>query len=202
MSDEQIATNVGEPVWNIVGERIALGPLRRDLVPLYHRWRNDFLVQRTYGDALVPKSLEAQTGWYERAISATEEIWFTIFERERGRAIGVTDLYQVERDNGLAWFGMMIGDPGDRGKGFGTETSSLMLDYAFTVLKLHVVMLSVDEFNHAGRRAYARAGFREIGRVRGATVVAGQRYDRVLMDCVAPEFQSPVLRDELVPETG
>lgn len=53
-----------------------------------------------------------------------------------------------------------------RGKGFGTETTSLMLDYAFTVLGLHSVGLAVAEFNAAGIRAYQKAEFQECGRWR------------------------------------
>jgi hypothetical protein len=29
------------PILNVVGERVALGPLREDLLPLYGRWIND-----------------------------------------------------------------------------------------------------------------------------------------------------------------
>ncbi len=32
------------PIVNIVGRRVALGPLRRDLIPAYLRWFNDFHV--------------------------------------------------------------------------------------------------------------------------------------------------------------
>ena len=30
------------PILNVVGERVALGPLREELLPLYGRWTNDF----------------------------------------------------------------------------------------------------------------------------------------------------------------
>ena len=40
-----------EPLTNIDGERVALGPLRRDLLPLYQRWINDFTALRTLGAA-------------------------------------------------------------------------------------------------------------------------------------------------------
>ncbi len=36
------------------------------------------------------------------------------------------------------------------GRGYGTETTRLMLDYAFTALGLHNVMLTVFVFNAAG----------------------------------------------------
>ncbi|MCC6791652.1 MAG: GNAT family N-acetyltransferase [Thermomicrobiales bacterium] len=187
------------PVWNIVGERVALGPLRKDLVPHYHRWRNDFWVQRSYGGSLEGKTFEAMEAWYEREANTSESIWFTIYERESGRPIGLTDFFNLERDHGLAWWGMMIGEADCRGKGYGSETTRLMLDYGFTALNLHVVLLTVDEFNIAAYRAYKRAGFVESGRVRGATFLAGRRYDRIVMDCIAPEFESTTMRSLLDP---
>ena len=37
------------PILNLRGEKVALGPLRRDLVPTYLRWINDFeVLLRTY----------------------------------------------------------------------------------------------------------------------------------------------------------
>ena len=36
-----------QPIVNIRGERVALGPLRRDLVPTYQRWDTDFATNRT-----------------------------------------------------------------------------------------------------------------------------------------------------------
>lgn len=188
-----------DPIVNIVGERVALGPLRRDLIPLYLKWRNDFWIQRTYGSPLKPVTLDDHTAWYEREASDSDALWFTIYERETMRPIGLTDLFSIESDHGLAWFGMAIGEADCRGKGYASETALLMLDYAFTAINLHTVILSVDEFNIAARKAYTKAGFQESGRFRGATVVAGKRFDRIIMDCVASEFESPVLRAILEP---
>ena len=192
----------GQRVYNIVGEKVALGPLSPELVPLIHRWFNDFWIMRTYGGALAGKPIEEIEVWYERQRDPGDARWFAIHERATDRPIGITDLFQIEQEHGLAWFGMLIGEADARGRGYATETARLMLDYAFTALNLHTVVLSVDEFNHAGRRAYARAGFREAGSIRGGTLVAGKHHDRIVMDCVASEFESPVLRALLAPETG
>jgi RimJ/RimL family protein N-acetyltransferase len=94
----------------------------------------------------------------------------------------------------------MIGEPEARGKGYGTETTRLMLDYAFTALGLHSVMLDVSEYNLAGRRAYEKAGFREIGRRRQSDLLNGHLYDLILMDCIATEFESPVLSKVFAPD--
>ena len=76
-----------------------------------------------------------------------------------------------------------------------------MLDYAFTALGLHNVMLTVFEFNPAGIRAYEKAGFKPIGRRRECRVMGGGVYDEVYMDCLASEFESPVLGRVLAPDT-
>ncbi|MDQ3228041.1 MAG: GNAT family N-acetyltransferase, partial [Chloroflexota bacterium] len=49
-------------------------------------------------------------------------------------------------------------------------------------------------YNIGSIRAYEKAGFREIGRRRWAQLLAGCRYDVVLMDCLADEFIPPPTR--------
>jgi RimJ/RimL family protein N-acetyltransferase len=68
-----------------------------------------------------------------------------------------------------------------------------VLDWAFTVMGLRNVLLVTFSWNLPAIRAYSKAGFREIGRRRGAVVTLGQRYDQVLMDAVAEEFTGSVL---------
>ncbi len=99
-----------------------------------------------------------------------------------------------------AAFGIIIGEADCRGKGFGTEVTRLMLDYAFTALGLHSVMLTTDSFNLAGQAAYRKAGFKEFGRRRQCSFLGGELLDVVYMDCLASEFTSPVLGRVFVPD--
>jgi RimJ/RimL family protein N-acetyltransferase len=89
----------------------------------------------------------------------------------------------------------MIGERDCWGRGYGTEVARLMLDYAFTALGLHNVQLRAYAFNQRGLGAYRRAGFKEFGRRREARRLGSRRYDIVHMDCLASEFESPVLRE-------
>jgi RimJ/RimL family protein N-acetyltransferase len=203
MSDERRATSderAGRPILNIVGERVVLGPLTRDLIPALARWRNDFQVQRTTGDLPRPVTIEAVTASYDRRAVSTDAFWFAIYERAAGRAIGHTHLSDVDWRGRTAEFGIVIGEADGRGKGHGTETARLMLDYAFTALGLHSVMLMTDEYNLAGQRAYQKAGFREFGRRRQCSFLAGRLWDLIYMECLATEFTSPVLGRVFVPD--
>jgi diamine N-acetyltransferase len=186
-----------QPVVNVVGERVALGPLRRDLLPAYQRWSNDLAAADRLGSLPRPVTLEGQTAWYDQEAS---RITFTIYERAAWRAIGGCSLNEVDHRQGTANLVILIGEADARGQGYGTEAVRLLLDVAFTALGLHSVMLGVYEFNRAGRRAYQKAGFRECGRRRQARVMGGRRWDEIFMDCLATEFTSPVLGRVFVPD--
>ena len=191
-----------QPIINFAGEKVALGPYRRDLLPLYQRWMNDFEVTRSLAVGWRPLTWEAEEAWYEGASKNEREVGFTIYERATGRPIGNTGLHNVDHFHRTAGFGIVIGEKDCWGKGYGTEATTLVLDYAFTALGLHSVMLSVYGFNERGIRAYTRAGFRLIGRWREAHRQGGRAHDVVLMDCLASEFQSPVLHRLLAPPPG
>jgi RimJ/RimL family protein N-acetyltransferase len=187
-------------IFNIVGDKVALGPLRRDLIPVYHRWINDFEVTRTLAVAPYPRTLDAQEDWYERNGRSEREAVFTIYELSTSRPIGNTSLDDVDQTNRCAEFGIFIGEKDAWGKGYGTEATCLMLEYGFTVLGLHNIILKVLSFNERGIRAYQTAGFREIGRRRQARWIGGRPADLVYMDCLSSEFEGRHLRHLLPPQ--
>ena len=84
--------------------------------------------------------------------------------------------------------------------GLGTEAVQLMTDYAIHGLEMHNVHLTTYEYNWAGRRAYAKAGFKEYGRRREAQLYQGKRWDLILMEVLAAEWTSPVMREMMAPD--
>jgi RimJ/RimL family protein N-acetyltransferase len=178
------------PILNIIGERVALGPLDRSLLPTYLRWANDFVALRNLDDAPRPRTIEGRE----------HSAWFTIYACDGWEPVGVTALGEIDHRNRTATFFIFIGESTNRGKGYGTEATRLILDYAFTALGLHNVMLTVAGWNAAGQRAYQKAGFREFGRRHECALVVGQRWDTIYMEALASEFESPVLKAVLVPD--
>jgi diamine N-acetyltransferase len=181
----------------VTGERVALGPLREDLVPVYARWMNTLEVARGLGSTVV-FTAEAEQDWYQEAAKANpRQALFTVYERFDLVPIGTSSLTNIDHRHGTATFGIMLGER--RGQGLGTETTRLVLDWAFTVLGLHNVDLMVFAWNAPAIHCYEKAGFRHIGRRRGGAVCMGRRFDVVIMDAVAEEFTGSVLAD-LAPE--
>src|SRR5215213_3606594 len=180
------------PAITVEGTLIALGPLRRDLIPTYHRWHNNVATTRTFALPL-PTTFEQEEALYAELTTVRDKTFFTVYERALWQAVGTTYLTDIDHRHRRAEFGVLISEAIYRGKGYGTETASLMLDFGFTALGLHNIMLTVYSFNLAGRRAYEKAGFREVGRRRQGHWMDGHYWNEIIMDCLATEFTSPVL---------
>jgi diamine N-acetyltransferase len=189
------------PIVSMSAEKVALGPITDELLPLVVRWRSDFEVTRTLAGRWRLTGLAAVESWFE--VCRANEHAFMLYERETMRIIGFSSLMDVDHLMrtaesalviGEAEFALVIGEKDCWGKGYGTEAARLMLDYAFTWVQLHSVKLRVFGHNERGLRAYTRAGFRLIGRWREAYRLGDRVYDVLLMDCLATEFQSPLLQ--------
>ena len=63
------------------------------------------------------------------------------------------------------------------GRGYGTEATRLVRDFAFGPLRLHRLALEVNSFNHAAIAVYERAGFVREGVRRDAIRHEGRWHD-------------------------
>jgi RimJ/RimL family protein N-acetyltransferase len=164
-------------------------------VDRYERWRNDVEVMAYFTERpLAPITRDAARAHYAMVTGTENDANFTIYELATLRPIGLTDLFEIDHFNRTAGFGILIGERDCWGRGYGTEATRLMLDYAFTALGLHSVRLAVFSYNTRAQRAYEHAGFHVVGRWREAKRFGGRVYDVIYMDCLATEFQNPVLR--------
>jgi diamine N-acetyltransferase len=184
-----------EPDFIVVGENVALGPLRPDLADDYARWMNQPDVRRGLAFRGV-HTVQTQQKWVEENIERgskrdPEAIEFTIYDRRDGVPVGTAGLLGIVHAHGCADFGIALGER--RGQGLGTEATRLVLDFAFNVLQLRNVLLEVLDWNEAGLTAYERAGFRRIGERRGAVISRGRPTNVVIMDAVPEDFGASVL---------
>jgi diamine N-acetyltransferase len=187
-----------QPFILVQGQRVGLGALRQDLIPTYMKWRSDLEVLRGTGQSSQIPTLEAVQTWYEQATSpGNTDVHFTIYDLDDLAPVGTALLVRVDQHAGTAEFGLTIGER--RNQGLGSEATRLVLDWAFTVMGLRNILLVTFSWNLPAIRAYSKAGFREIGRRRGAVVTYGKRYDQVLMDAVADEFTDSVLVKQAPP---
>jgi diamine N-acetyltransferase len=183
----------------IEGERAALGPLRRELATTYAAWVNRVEVKSGLTNLGIFDP-EAEEAWIAETANANAELEpriasFTIYDRRDGAPVGTCSLFDISHRHRRAKFGILLGER--RGEGIGTEATRLVLDWAFNVLSLLNVLLEVYPWNGGAIRAYEKAGFKLIGRRRGALLHHGRRWDEIYMDAVASEFTGSVLAGRL-----
>jgi RimJ/RimL family protein N-acetyltransferase len=179
----------------LTGEKCSLAPVAAEDGELWARWLNDLEVVLPLGDEayeMIPG--EVAQGWASSEAKASNPV-FTILERVSGQAIGRCALFSINNTDRSSMCGIFIGEKSLWGQGYGSEALRLLLDYAFNLLNLNSVMLGVFAFNQRALAVYQKIGFREIGRRRQARIFAGKKYDVILMDILAEEFESPVLKN-------
>ena len=102
------------PDFIVAGERVALGPLRRELASTYARWMNELEVRRGL-DLLGVETPESQEKWVsdnlERgAKREPEEVEFTVYDRSDPVPVGTAGLLHVSHAHRRATFGIAIGE--------------------------------------------------------------------------------------------
>jgi diamine N-acetyltransferase len=188
-----------QPILNITGERVALGPLEREHMQLFLHWINDLSTQRSASNRRGPRTLESLYARHAEGEASDDQAWFMIYATTDWQPVGFTGLRDIDFVSGSALFVITIA-PGQRDAGYGTEATRLTLDYGFTALELHNILLTVASFNLRGQRAYAKAGFRECGRRAQVWPLGGQLWDEVYMQCLSTDFASPALARAFAPD--
>ena len=161
------------------------------------RWFNDLEVTIPLGDeAYTPTSLEAEQEAVREILEDNSHV-FSIVDAETGDPVGRCLLFRVDLVNRKAMLGIVIGEKDYWDQGYGQEAVRLLLDYAFNLLNLNSVMLGTFSFNERAIRCYEKVGFKLIGRQRDARIIAGEKYDLILMDILSGEFESPYIKPML-----
>ncbi len=190
MSEKEKNKLQGFPI-NVRGEKVALGPFLREHLEIGLNFSQDPEIEIYGGGSFDPPNLEQANEHFDKLLKDKTRVGFAIYALENLTLIGNTSLRQIDHRHGTATLGIGIWDKNYWGKGYGTEAVKLILDYGFKFLNLYNIDLYTSSFNERAVGAYKKAGFKEIGRRRGGLLLNGQRYDDILMDCLASEFVAP-----------
>jgi RimJ/RimL family protein N-acetyltransferase len=106
---------------------------------------------------------------------------WTIVRREDGAVLGEAVLNDLDTHSASVNFRIALVGPHVFGKGYGTEATRLVVDYALDVAKLHRISLSVYDFNPRARRVYEKCGFVHEGLQRDALYWEGHWVNSILM---------------------
>jgi RimJ/RimL family protein N-acetyltransferase len=170
---------------------VYLRAAEREDIPRFVAWLNDHRTSRTL-TLRAPLSIPMEEAWFERmtADQGKSAYLFTACLLADDRPIGSVGLFDLDLVNGNAGVGIMIGEPGDRGRGHGTDMLEALLGFGFASLRLERIWLDVYDFNPGARRVYERVGFLHEGVQRHAIFREGRFVDVRRMAILSGEWRA------------
>ncbi|OLS14352.1 MAG: GCN5-like N-acetyltransferase [Promethearchaeota archaeon CR_4] len=173
-----------------IGEKVRLRPFETTDLDAIMQWWNTYETRR-FLKSFIPHSRGQEEDWLKNAEEEAKKqisFEFAIVEKDTGKLLGGAGLMNINWINRKAMLGIGLHNPANHERGFGTDTMRCLLKFAFQILNLHSVSLSVYEYNPRAIHVYQKVGFKEVGHLREAQFFEGKYYDEILMDCLAHEF--------------
>lgn len=120
---------------------------------------------------------------------------WVVLRRADGAFLGEAVINDFDPDNESASYRIWLAGPSRFGRGYGTEATRLVVDYALDRVGLHRLALEVFDFNPRARRVYEKCGFRLEGTLRDAVRWDGAGHDAHVMAILATDPRPDVGAD-------
>lgn len=135
-----------------------------------------------------PITLESTLKWHEKNVNDKSrcDILFLTIDNKPVAMGGLTKINSRTKNAELYIFV----NPDEGGKNYGTESTYLLCEYGFRVLKLHKIYLFVNAGNIAARKVYEKVGFKVEGILREETIFEGAYEDRFFYGMLSSELKN------------
>jgi len=160
----------------LIGEKIYLRPVEPEDAKFLSKGENDPAVRESLFLAL-PVSLTNEQEKVDQYIKSKDAIVLIIIEKETNKPVGQSAFFRIDYISRAAVFYIAILDPAHWSKGYGSEATQLMVEYAFNTLNLNRIQLHVCAENSAAIKIYERVGFIKEGVLRKAMFRNGNYVD-------------------------
>lgn len=124
-----------------------------------------------------PISYQEHQEWFENLGFRKNLKFFIIEDIESGLALGSCQLTNIHEIHRSAELQIRMGRSDFHNKGAGSEAVRLLVEYGFTKLKLHRIMLYVFSTNLRAIHVYKKNGFTKEGVLREAAFIEGRWLD-------------------------
>jgi RimJ/RimL family protein N-acetyltransferase len=170
----------------MLGEKICLRPVLQADAPILFNWLNTVDLAHSNGP-YRPTDQTRFDKWFGGITHDVSRVVFAIRAHGDLRLMGYVQLINIQAASRSAELGIMIGDPADRGKGFGLEAVRMAVGFGWRDLNLQRISLAVFGENPCATHVYAKAWFEHEGVLRRACYVNGAFRDITLMAILRPE---------------
>jgi RimJ/RimL family protein N-acetyltransferase len=171
----------------LTGPTVELAPMSEsDVTPEYVSWLNDPETFRYLGTKFG--QTESSVRAYVARVTAPN-VLCRILRREDGAHVGNIALHMFDTVHRHAELGIIVGAAQARGRGYGREACSLLIQFGFDHLNLHKITAGTVVENVPMARAFTRLGFVVEGTLREQYFLAGRYHDVLRFGLLRGEFQ-------------
>ena len=174
----------------VENEKIGLRGLElEDAKTLHENMNNANLTE--FLDMLRPFSLEEEENFIKSSWKERKEgsgFSFAVVDKKSDKLIGFVNLKEIKRVSKSAEVGAWLSED-YWGKGYGSEATKLILNYAFNTLNLHSVHATTFGFNKRSIKALEKTGFKKQGVFREARFIKGKYVDVIYLDLLKKEWE-------------
>lgn len=176
----------------LVGKKVRLARPVHDDIAVFAAWSLDLEYQRLLRRGMVyPGSVEEHVAWFAEMARQEDKYYpFSIRTLVEDRLVGLLVLKDIFWQARHCSFFIGIGDPTERGRGYGSDAVRVVLRYAFLEMNLNRVGLEVMAYNTEAIHAYQAAGFQVEGRLRAFVYRDGVYYDIETMSILRSEWEA------------
>lgn len=164
----------------IIGKKVYLRAIKPGDEEMIARIENHPDPRSTLFSA-IPTTVQQQKDIIDGLLNDPNTIIFTICRKEDDERIGKTALFRIDWVGGMAIYYIGIADKINWSRGYGSETTTLMVDYSFNTLNLHRIQLHVAVENETAVKVYKKTGFKIEGTLREAMYYNGKYRDFYMM---------------------
>jgi RimJ/RimL family protein N-acetyltransferase len=170
------------------GDRLYLRLVEEEDIPKRVEWINDPDIQSTLHYD-YPTSFARGKKWFERIVSDTSRVDFSIIIKESDSYIGFCGLINIDRITKKAELYNVIGEKNIQGKGFGTEAEKITINYGFIEIGLNRIYGYQNVENHAALKVVTNIGWKLEGTLRQDLWAHGKLYDKNVVSILRREWE-------------
>jgi RimJ/RimL family protein N-acetyltransferase len=165
------------------GKNVNLRVIEREDLPLLAEWSNN----PEYLGEFVWLPQQSRTEWEKMYDGLTSDTKWFFVEKKDGTKIGTMFHWLI---GGLMEIScIMTAD--ERGRGYGTEATTLLVDYLFLSRNLIRIQAHTDARNTISQKVLQNVGFKKEGIIRKCVFARGEWRDRALFSILREEWKEP-----------
>lgn len=177
----------------LVGKKVRLTAFSKDDLPAMRVWyQNADFIRRLEGQSAAPKTHTDLESWLDSNQKDPHDFLFAVRRLEDDSLLGLVHLNGILLNQQVGWLAIGLGDSAERGKGYGEEALTLLIDFAFRELNLRRVQLTVFGYNKPAIALYEKLGFQREGAFREFLHRDGQLFDMFLYGLLRREWENHV----------